>query len=60
MSHFRNDDPFAPWNDPMGKSDPFEPWNDPRYQDDPFAPWNTPFGDDRDLDEYKRDHHIKE
>lgn len=40
----KNNDPFAPWNDPMFKNDPFAPHNDPMYQKDPFACWNDPFG----------------
>jgi hypothetical protein len=54
-----NDDPFAPWNDLSRSDDPFEPWNNPRYSDDPFAPWNSPLGDEKDLDKYKEEHHIR-
>ena len=56
----RNNDPFAPWNDPMDKTDPFKPWNDPRFKDDPFAPWNSPCGDEKDLEKYKDEHHIRD
>lgn len=48
-----NDDPFAPWNDPMYKDDPTMPWNDHR-KDDPFACWNNPFGDGDYKEEVKR------
>jgi hypothetical protein len=40
----RNNDPFAPWNDPLRKHDPFAPHNDPLDKDNPFKPWNDPFG----------------
>ena len=40
----RNQDPFAPWNNPMKKDSPFAPWNNPMKKDDPFACWNDPFG----------------
>lgn len=49
MSHPRNTDPFAPWNDPMYKNDPFAPHNDPCHSDDPTKPWNDPSGSERDL-----------
>lgn len=45
----RNDDPFAPWNDPMRRDDPFMPHNDPIRRDSPFEPWNKPFGKVEDL-----------
>ena len=38
-----NNDPFAPWNDPIKKNDPFAPHNNPMYANDPFKPWNSPF-----------------
>lgn len=44
MSYPENNDPFAPWNDPIRGSDPFAPWNDPMKQNNPFACWNNPFG----------------
>ena len=44
-----NDDPFAPWNDPMYSDNPFVPHNDPMRSDNPFEPWNSPFGNERDL-----------
>lgn len=37
-----NDDPRAPWNNPMREDDPREPWNQPQYRDDPREPWNNP------------------
>lgn len=40
----RDNNPFAPWNDPMLRDDPFAPWNDPMKRSDPFACWNNPFG----------------
>lgn len=45
----RNDNPFAPWNDPMQKDNPFAPHNDPMRKDSPFEPWNNPLGSERDL-----------
>jgi hypothetical protein len=45
----RNDDPFAPWNNPMYKNDPFAPHNDIMKKHDPFKPWNDPMGRERDL-----------
>ena len=37
-----NNDPFAPWNDPMKYNDPFAPHNNPMYANDPFKAWNLP------------------
>jgi len=56
MSHPRNTDPFAPWNDPMYRDDPFAPHNDPCKKDDPTKPWNDPAGSERRLtrDEKRR------
>ena len=56
MTNPKNDDPFAPWNNPMYSNDPFAPHNDPMYSNDPFKPWNDPFGSEKDLscDERKR------
>ena len=54
MSRVRNNDPFAPWNDPFKRDDPFAPWNDPMKRDDPFAAWNDPFGHGRYGDEADR------
>lgn len=45
----KNNDPFAPWNDPIYKDDPLAPHNDPMYRDDPFKPWNNMFGKKEDL-----------
>ena len=39
-----NDDPFAPWNNPMYQDDPFAAHNNPMESDNPFKPWNEPFG----------------
>jgi hypothetical protein len=50
----RNNDPFAPWNDPIRRDDPFAPWNDPMKRDDPFASWNNPFGEGHYRDEADR------
>ena len=50
----RNNDPFAPWNDPMYKNDPLSPHNDPMYRDDPFKPWNDHFGSEDDLTDRER------
>jgi len=50
----KNDDPFAPWNDPMARNDPFAPHNDPMRKDDPFEPWNSPFGQRSDLNRRDR------
>ena len=44
----RNNDPFAPWNDPMYDS-PFAPHNSPMDRDNPFKPWNNVFGRADDL-----------
>jgi len=59
MSTFRNNDLFAPWNDPINKDDPFKPWNDPIYKYDPYAPWNQPYADDYDIREYEKLNHIR-
>jgi len=40
-----NNDPFAPWNNPMVKDDPFAPHNDTMRKNSPFEEWNNPFGD---------------
>lgn len=48
-----NDDPFAPWNDPMHQDDPFAPHNG-FDGDNPFKPWNEPFGSERDLNDRER------
>ena len=48
-----NNNPFAPWNNPMVRNDPFAPHNDPMKRDDPFAPWNNPFGSCNDLKDEK-------
>lgn len=50
----RNNDPFAPWNDPIYRNDPFAPHNDPIRRDDPFAPWNQPLGSVNDLSHAER------
>lgn len=54
-----NDDPFAPWNDPMVSSDPFAPHNDPMKRSDPFAPWNSPFGKVEECEREDRDYYEK-
>lgn len=41
----RNNDPFAPWNNPLHRSDPFAPWNDPLKSNNPFACFHNPFGE---------------
>lgn len=47
MSNYKNDDPFAPHNNPMKK-------------DNPFKPWNNPFGKKEDLsDEDKEGYDIR-
>jgi hypothetical protein len=51
----KNNDPFAPWNDPMYRNDPFAPHNDPMRKNDPFEPWNQPFGSEDDLDNDDRE-----
>ena len=57
----KNDDPFAPWNDPFKKNDPFAPHNNPMYSNDPFKPWNSPFTYTEDLTkEEKRYYEVKE
>ena len=50
MKNFENDDPFAPWNEPMTKDNPFAPWNNPMRKDNPFEPWNSPFGKKEDIE----------
>ncbi len=45
-----------PWNDPVYKNDPTEPFNDPMYKDDPTTPWNCPGSNQREYDEWKKDH----
>lgn len=50
----RNDDPFAPWNNPMYSDDPRAPHNNPMYADDPFKPWNSPLGSSNDLSDSER------
>jgi hypothetical protein len=42
-----NNDPFAPWNNPMNDS-PFAPHNG-FDKDNPFKPWNSPCGREEDL-----------
>jgi hypothetical protein len=49
-----NQNPFAPWNNPMYKDDPFAPHNDTMRKDSPFEPWNSPFGDEDDLNDEDR------
>lgn len=44
-----NNNPFAPWNNPMVKNDPFAPHNDPMRKDNPFESWNSPLGEYKDL-----------
>jgi len=51
---YRNEDPFAPWNDPSRRSDPFAAWNDPMLRDDPFAPWNSPLASGEETRRYLR------
>ena len=55
ITMYKNDDPFAPWNDPFYKDDPFAPHNDPIKKDDPFQPWNDPFGKVEDLNKEDRE-----
>lgn len=50
----KNQDPFAPWNDPLYENDPFAPHNDTMRKDDPFEPWNQVFGSVNDLNEKDR------
>lgn len=59
MTRYRNDDPFMPWNEPA-RDDPFKPWHNPMYESDPFAPWNSPLSDERDYEEYKERHNIRD
>ena len=54
MSYPKNNDPFAPWNNPMHRNDPFAAHNDPMHKDDPFKPWNEPFGNSDQLNERER------
>lgn len=49
-----NDNPFAPWNDPMYSDNPFAPHNNPMREDDPFEPWNSPSGSAEDLNDEDR------
>jgi hypothetical protein len=51
---YKNNDPFAPWNNPMYEDSPFAPHNNPMYKDDPFKPWNEPFGNENDLTDQER------
>ena len=53
----KNDDPFAPWNNPMVKDNPFAPHNNPMNSDDPFKPWNNPLGSRRDLTESEKEYY---
>lgn len=53
----KNQDPFAPWNDPIYKDDPFAPHNDPLKKDDPFKPWNDLFGVEKDLTEEEKEYY---
>jgi hypothetical protein len=55
MSRYINDDPFAPWNNPLYKDDPFRPWNSPLHKNDPFAPWNNPLADESDIRRYEEE-----
>lgn len=48
----RNDDPFAPWNNPMNDS-PFAPHNG-MDADNPMKPWNNPLGKADDLNDNER------
>jgi len=50
-----NDDPFAPWNNPMYQDDPFAAHNNPMESDNPFKPWNEPFGSVNDLNDRERE-----
>lgn len=59
MRRYKNDDPFAPWNDPMYRDDPRKPWNDPLYKNDPFAPWNDPCAGREKIKRYEREHNIR-
>lgn len=54
MSYPTNNDPFAPWNDPMYKNDPFAAHNDPMHKSDPFKPWNDHFGNSNQLNDMER------
>lgn len=59
MSKHTNDDPFAPWNNPM-KDSPFAPHNGPDA-DNPFKPWNSPMTNtDRLTSDEKRYYGVKE
>jgi len=51
----RNNDPFAPWNNPMNDS-PFAPHNE-FDSDNPFKPWNEPFGSSDDLTDSEKDYY---
>lgn len=50
----KNDDPFAPWNNPMYEDDPRAPHNNPMERDNPLKPWNNPFGSTDDLTEEEK------
>lgn len=55
----RNNDPFAPWNNPIYADDPLAPHNSPMERDNPFKPWNSPLGSVNDLTpREKRAYHI--
>lgn len=49
-----NNDPSAPWNNPIYRDDPLAPHNDPIKRDDPTKPWNDPAGRKDDLDDRDR------
>lgn len=51
---FLDDNPFAPYNNPMHSDDPFALWNNPMKRDDPFACWNNPLGEGRYKNEVER------
>jgi len=51
---YKNDDPFAPWNDPRVSDNPFAPHNNP-IKDTPFQPWNSPLGRGNDMSESDKD-----
>jgi len=53
----KNNDPFAPCNDPMKKNDPFAPHNNPMYKNDPFKPWNSLFWSEHNLTQEEKDYY---
>lgn len=52
---YKNEDIFAPWNDPLKKDDIFAPWNNLMQKSDPFAPWNNPMSGSRETNRYLRE-----